>query len=125
MKHTKEQLEGMSDFELSATILSGMNSNSVTFPTTTNESQAGTDVKSGFGGGFGSYYFDINNPSDMMHLVFESGISLSSPTLCGTDADAGEWQASAFYPQLNKLDIHVYHSNPLRAAAIVWLLMQG
>jgi hypothetical protein len=112
----------MSDFDLSATILSGMSSNSVTFPTTTSESQAGTDVKSGFSGGFDSYYFDINNPSDMMPLVFESGVELS-PLFCG------EWVASEV-KQYTFEEEPIYgrqavSDNPLRAAAIVYLLMQG
>ena len=61
-----------------------------------------------------------NNPSDMMPLAFEAGIDLVSPVSNASD----DWQAGKFFLTW-KSAINVYHKNPLRAAAIVWLLMQG
>ena len=67
------------------------------------------DTSLGVHGGVVSFFIDMsqfvtdycNNPSDMMPLVFEDGV------------DEELWENM------------VYNSNPLRAAAIVWLMMQG
>jgi hypothetical protein len=61
-----------------------------------------------------------NNPSDMMPLVFENKIDLVSCVSNGTE----EWQAIKFYITW-KAAINIFHKNPLRAAAIVYLLMHG
>jgi len=64
-----------------------------------------------------------NSPSDMMPLVFEAGISLHNES----DDDG------VFYCAHNSSDFRhseygkhrAWHSNPLRAAAIVYLLIKG
>lgn len=59
--------------------------------------------------------FDINNPSDMMPIVFENKIAIIEP-----DVDDGElWSAGQVY------GVCEWHKdkNPLRAAAIFFLKM--
>lgn len=60
-------------------------------------------------------YFNINNPSDMMPIVFENKIAIIEP-----DVDDGElWSAGQVY------GVCEWHKdkNPLRAAAICFLKM--
>lgn len=65
-----------------------------------------------------------NNPSDMIPLVFENNISLIK------DCDCEEYYARPDFCDINgDFSVNdgrfVMHENPLRAAAIVYLLMQG
>jgi len=102
----KEQLEAMSDFQLSDKI---------------HASLGGTRRN-----------FAINNPSDMMPLVFEAGISLVSlkdgyaalnnPSYIDVDsANSMSIVDTGFYFGARSSG----HANGLRAAAIVYLLMRG
>ena len=105
----KEQLENMSDFEINKAIActQGMDYSGVT------ESMVHDYNMRDY----------CNNPSDMMPLVFELGIELS-PLFCG------EWVASLVntyeYDEepIYDGDYQSVHNNPLRAAAIVYLLMR-
>ena len=74
----------------------------------------------------GTFYWDecwvydpCNSSSGMMPLVFESGISLTDP-----DSSGGKvWIASKWFASLRP-SIQSRSGNPLRAAAIVYLLMK-
>jgi hypothetical protein len=59
---------------------------------------------------------------DMMPLVFEHGIELSplfSDDWCASSIQSYTYEEDPIYEH------HARHENPLRAAAIVYLLMQG
>ena len=60
-----------------------------------------------------------NNWSDMGPLIAGCNITLIDPTSLGCE----EWQAGKFYTDFAP-DIQVQDKKPLRAAAIVYLLMQ-
>lgn len=62
-----------------------------------------------------------NNPSDAWQIIMENGISLIDPELCGSIPD---WCAVKFIPRYGAKNVEVYHKNPLRAAMIVFLMMQ-
>lgn len=87
MKYTKEQLEAMSDKELS------------------------DDIKSFFE--WWRPNFDINNPNDMMPLAFDNGISQLK-------SDEDELWCCFNWKDDNH---ESWHINPLRAAAIVYILI--
>lgn len=55
-------------------------------------------------------------------LIQECEIHLIDPTSAGLD---GEWSASKFYPEFGKDDIEADDENPLRAAMIVYLEING
>lgn len=55
-------------------------------------------------------------------LIQECEIHLIDPTSAGLDV---EWSASKFYPEIGKDDIEADDENPLRAAMIVYLEMNG
>lgn len=61
-----------------------------------------------------------NNPSDAWPIIIENEISIVDPISCGLDK---KWMASKFYPEFNKKDIDWDDKNPLRAAMIVFLMM--
>lgn len=61
-----------------------------------------------------------NNPSDAWPIILDSKISLIEPTSAGLEC---EWTASKFYPVMGKDDIDCDDENPLRAAMIVYLMM--
>jgi fructose-specific component phosphotransferase system IIB-like protein len=90
----KEQLEQLSDGELSNAIIQ-------------------TDV------GKMDHSFDINDANCMMPLVFGSGISLTDPDSSGEKV----WIASKWFASLRP-SIQSRSSNPLRAASIVYLLIK-
>ena len=123
MKHTKEQLEGMSDFQLSSEVLK-LHKRYDGSKIGENESR----TKASFKIEWVTYCFDVNDPSDMIPLVFEAGMSLIN--FSDGYAATGKWD----YIDVNNShdsaewwcgDLESTHSNPLRACAIVWLLMQG
>jgi hypothetical protein len=62
------------------------------------------------------FYNYCNDPSDMMPLVFESRITIDYH-ICDL--------AQCYKYTENGAEHTVEHSNPLRAAAIVYLLMRG
>lgn len=62
-----------------------------------------------------------NNPSDAWPIILENEISLIDPELCGSIPD---WCAVKFIPEYGVKNVEVYHKNPLRAAMIVFLMMQ-
>ena len=128
----KEQLEKLSDFDINSLIISKL--------------EIESDVH--FGGGAITRHVNngevlrctetldyCSNPSDMMPLVFEAGINLSpisnDDIECGTSSLTGDWWAGANnYGEDNEcgLTSEFYTANsdnPLRAAAIVYLLMRG
>lgn len=55
-------------------------------------------------------------------LIHENGICLADPETCGLD---GEWRASKFYSANCGNIIGCDNKNPLRAAMIVYLEMNG
>lgn len=58
-----------------------------------------------------------NNPADAWPIITESKISIYAMS----EADArGKWGAEAFYPN----EAYHFNDNPLRAAMIVFLMMQ-
>jgi len=107
----KEQLEAMSDFDLNCLIVDKLEIISdVHF-----SSAITRHVKDGEVLRCAETLDYCNNPSDMMPLVFEKGISLvymdeeyEAHSLCCGD-------------EVN----NTLHKNPLRAAAIVYLLIKG
>lgn len=114
MKYTIEQLEGMSDGDINQEITVEANN------------LHGWELsQSGFCfyhcGADGNDWVDFqiadycNNPSAMMPLVFEAGIELSPLPI------TGNWSATFIMDR----DIFSIHENPLRASAVVWLLMGG
>ncbi len=118
----KEQLERLSDLELNKLVarLVYDDIEALTSPFDGNDE---VWIERAGGVIINTSYDPCNNPSDMMPLVLESAIELS-PLFCG------EWCAS----ELNNYTYEarpiyngyqVVHSNPLRAAAIVYLLMRG
>ncbi len=65
-----------------------------------------------------------NNPSDIMPLVIEAGITSKSPTY-NQDSE-GEWEVCGSVSDGDDCFCYgAWHKNPYRAAAIVWLMMQG
>ena len=83
-------------------------------------------------GGYWVTYFDINNPADMWPIMLEHGVSVinlknTTQWIACVDAefnnicmspDGNDNGISAFYAKHE-----CYHTNPLRAAAIVYLKM--
>jgi len=67
------------------------------------------------------YHFDINNWADMGPLIYESLIE-TAPL-----ANSDKWKATGvtFSKRGERATFTVHHENPLRAAAIVYLLMQN
>jgi hypothetical protein len=59
------------------------------------------------------------NPADMWPIIVANDIDIISPTTSGT----GLWEAYRFFPDLEICSIEFLHKNPLRAAAIVFLMM--
>ena len=124
----KEQLEKSSDDELSAklTIAVIKSTHSEFKSIEYDEAQKCVWVERA---GFSSYpLLDINNPSDMMPLAFEAGISLVNDNEDGgyyahppTSHYAAGGESGRFDYECNYA---IGHKNPCRAAAIVWLLMQ-
>lgn len=114
MKHTKEQLEGMSDLQISFAVAVSLRSEACVHMLGDMVMMWSGNMKddSSKAGCYGT--FDINNPSDMMPLVFESRITIA--TCPATDC----WVAVSENMKHNFED-----DNPLRAAAIVYLLMRG
>lgn len=64
-----------------------------------------------------------NNPSDAWPVILDNQISITDPVVLGVDKDCGEWMASKWYPSLAGT-LECQHKNPLRAAMIVFLMMQ-
>lgn len=64
-----------------------------------------------------------NNPLDAWPLILKFGIDILSPSTNGTN----DWFAGFFDPHsiAGAEDIKVYNKNPLRAAMIVYLEMNG
>lgn len=56
-----------------------------------------------------------NNPADMWPIIYNSGMSIQAP-----DEYFDEWHTSKL-----GVNISYCHKNPLRAAAIVFLMMNG
>ena len=116
----KEQLEKLSDFDINSLIISSL--------------EIESDVH--FGGGSITRHVKngevlrcaetldyCNNPSDMMPLVFEFGIELSPVFFGGWSASelrSYTYEQEPIYNENYSVD-----NNPLRAAAIVYLLIQG
>lgn len=64
-----------------------------------------------------------NGSQDSWPIIFKNGIDILSPTTNGTD----DWFAGFFDPHSigGAEDIKIYDKNPLRAAMIVYLEMNG
>ena len=68
--------------------------------------------------GDGARWFEFdgcNNPADMWPIIYNSGMSIQAP-----DEYFDEWHTSKL-----GVNISYCHKNPLRAAAIVFLMMNG
>lgn len=124
MKHSKEELEAMSDFDINVImahiIYSNLSGQDFTKHLAVKYSSENSCECIYYLGGEPLDY--CNNPLDMMHLVFDLGIELS-PLFCG------EWSASHIdnytYEQEPVYDsFQAVDSNPLRAAAIVYILIK-
>lgn len=119
MQYTKQELEAMSDYELSCRVLTC--SNDVDIMQRTLQLPPSTCI--GRDENNMMLLFDINNPSNMMPLVFEEGIELS-PLF------RGEWCASYIskytYDEEPEYDYSMQsvHKNPLRSSAIVYILVK-
>ena len=61
-----------------------------------------------------------NNPDDMWPIIVDSEIAIIPPVSNGTNG----WKAERFYPQNCGKIIEAIDANPLRAAAIVFLMMK-
>lgn len=61
-----------------------------------------------------------NDPACAWPIILKNEISIGDPVSCGLDE---KWMASKFYPEFNKKDIDWDDKNPLRAAMIVFLMM--
>jgi hypothetical protein len=118
----KEQLEKLSDFEINVKICESLGI----------KYEEGLDVLFAAGKSTGDNVVAVmgpvdycNNPSDMMPLVFEAGISLIAPDyeLKGDWRARSEVEESRHEPMMWTHESS--HANPLRAAAIVYLLMQN
>lgn len=72
-------------------------------------------------GGYAGNVDYCNNPSDAWPIIVESGISLLDPEMCGATPD---WCTMKFIPSYGARNVEVYNKNPLRAAMIVFLMMQ-
>ena len=123
MKYTQEELESKSDGELSLAILKiktdnmGENYRVAKLSSARNFSTAkcliGTD-----GCGSTTLAFDINDWSDMGVLIVDNKITISPIEPYLDEHNPDEWFAGIIGVD------DVWHVNPLRAAAIVYLLMQ-
>ena len=117
----KEQLEKLSDFELSAMILlNRIGYGNWTGPFLTNSktnSEAGMRDKNTLD----REWFDINNWSDMGQLIEQNKINLNY----FEDDDGGYYSATSGEYGCESHENECDNKNPLRAAAIVYLLMQG
>ena len=84
--------------------------------------------------GYRVTYFDINDPGDMWPIILDSGISvinLKNTTQWAACSDV-EFEKIGMSPDGNDSGISAffakheyYHVNPLRAAAIVFLMING
>lgn len=119
MEYRKEKLELMSDLNINKEVARL----SFDFYDEIRVTQAPSQDSSVWvecdGGLENTNYDPCNNPSDIIPLVFEYNISLLDPESNGRN----EWQAGKFYPDFTP-DIQVQHKNPLRAAAIVYILIK-
>lgn len=119
MKYSKEQLEAMSDFEINCVVTSVVNNEDYSqWAISADESsfyQCGIDGDQFHAVDIYDYCKDV---IDIMPLVFEAGISLIS--------SGGGWY-TAHSEDLDvatlKCSHECYCSNPLRAAAIVYILV--
>lgn len=85
------------------------------------ESKAGCGVNWFKVGDEDATYFDpCNNPSDAWPIIFENEIAIIPPVSNGTNG----WKAERFFPKNCGKLIDAIDKNPLRAAMIVYLMMQ-
>jgi len=118
----KEQLEQLSDFMLNVAITEVLNNESY------KEWAVTADKTAVYHCGFdGSQYHSVDivdycsSPSDMMPLVFEGKVTLSPIQPYTEEHDPSLWCASC---EVDSGAIECWHKNPLRAAAIAYLLMK-
>ena len=126
--YTKEQLESKSDFELSALILKSNGFSVATQDDTGTEATHRSKENSFFM--ITVTRFDINNPADMWPIIDSSGISLIKfddgyAAICEWNyIDIGQPHEDC--ESFCSDNAHQSgHKNPLRAAAIVYLLVKG
>lgn len=116
MKHTQKQLEAMSDYELSADILT-LYDNYDGSEIGRNEAKS----KATFRLGWARYSFDINNWSDMGPLLRKNNITIVY--------ENGEIPCAVVIDDLSdfvvwSFNIQCFNKNELRAAAIVYILIK-
>ena len=110
----------LSDYKLSKAILNVLYCDLETFPTTKSVSHCKAEI---FNGNqmIGSAEFDINNPADIMPLVFERGINI-------LNIGNGEYMACNGYlhHSMTVVDNNTDNdnTNPYRAMAITILMME-
>jgi hypothetical protein len=112
MKHTQEQLEAMSDFEINVLICNYL---PIMVEEVQNENAPSVMVNDIID----MYPIDpINDWGVMGPLIFDSNISITT--------DLGEWTAYSGFYNGNAVEFDEYasHKNPLRAVAIVYLLIK-
>jgi len=61
-----------------------------------------------------------NNPADMWPIIVENNIDVISPTSNGTEY----WEAHKFFADVKIYPLSFLDKNPLRAAAIIFIIMQ-
>ena len=120
MALTLKKLEAMTDYQLSSVVLRSIAINKALtnwFPVSHCKSKAGIETVES--ADYHVRYFDINDPSDMWPLIFEFLIE-TAPL-----ANITKWKAVAVH--YNKRGVPIsftaHHTNPLRAAAIVYILI--
>ena len=115
MKYTLEQLEGMSDKQISEAVLSLITGYSI--------DEAREIISTGYFSK-SSFCDYCNSWADMGPLIHEAKISLSpcysADPVVYSYSPTGKWCAEHFYLQSGQ----VTNTNPLRAAAIVYILIK-
>lgn len=113
--------ESMSDFEINYLVAKIDTDGEVIrmddmWPTD-NENAVQVIYKVGVSGEYKDY---CNNPADMWPIILSNDIDIISPTANGTEC----WEAHKFFADVKVYPWSLFDKNPLRAAAIVFLMMQ-
>jgi hypothetical protein len=116
----KEDLEKLSDFEVNKLVAKSLGIEWHCRPGSKQNSTGGWLFSDNCKGGCDSLADYCNSPSDMWPLIYESLIE-TAPL-----ANSDKWKAAgATYSKRGERSVFtVHHENPLRAAAIVYLLVQ-
>lgn len=119
-KYTQQELEQMSDAELDFEVLCAIHGQQLKQWTLSANSECLYHC-----GPTGGDYCEVklithhNSWARMGPLISDSGVDLISPESNGTE----DWQAKKFHWDKAE-DVAAFHKNPLRAAAIVYILIK-